>query len=65
MDKFVVVQRKRKRSSLRERDFCKRYRNDTSSCSEFASQVFSSENYIGNFVGVSLTDADRRKVLIV
>ena len=60
MDKFVVVQRKRKRSSSRERDFCKR---DTSSCSECASHVFSSENYIGNFVGVPLTDADRRKVL--
>jgi len=28
-----------------------------------ASQVFSSENDIGNFVGVPLTDADRRKVL--
>jgi len=26
MDKFVVVQRKRKRSSSRERDFCKRDR---------------------------------------
>jgi len=33
MDKFVVVQRKRKRSSSRERDFCKRDRNDTSSFS--------------------------------
>ena len=64
MDKFVVVQRKRKRSSSRERDFCKRDRNDTSSCSEFASQVFSCENDIGNFVGVPLTDADRRKVLL-
>jgi len=64
MDKFVVVQHKQKRSSSRERDFCKRDRNGTSSCSEFASQVyFSSENYIGNFVGVPLTDADRRKVL--
>jgi len=63
MDKFVVVQRKRKRSSSRERDFCKRDRNDTSSYSKSASQVFSSENYIGNFVGVPLTDADRRKVL--
>jgi len=63
MDKFVVVQRKRKRSSSRERDFCKRDRNDTSSCSESASQVFSSENDIGNFIGVPLTDADRRKVL--
>jgi len=63
MDKFVVVQRKRKRSSSRKRDFCKRDRNDTSSCSESASQVFSSENDIGNFVGVPLTDADRRKVL--
>jgi len=30
---------------------------------ESASQVFSSENGIGNFVGVPLTDADRRKVL--
>jgi len=59
MDKFVVVQRKRKRSSSRERDFCKRDRNDTSSCSESSSQVFSSENDIGNFVGVPLTDADR------
>jgi len=29
-----------------------------------ASQVFSSEYDIGNFVGVSLTDADRRKVLL-
>ena len=47
----------------RERDFCKRDRNDTSSCSESASQVFSSENDIGNFVGVHLTDSDRRKVL--
>ena len=63
MDKFVVVQRKRKRSSSRERDFCKRDRNGTSSCSESASQVYSSENDIGNFVGVPLTDADRRKVL--
>jgi len=63
MDKFVVVQRKRKRSSSRERDFCKRERNDTSSCSTSASQVFSSENDIGNFVGPPLTDADRRKVL--
>jgi len=43
IDKFVVVQRKRKRRSSRERDFCKRDRNDTSSCSESASQVFSSE----------------------
>jgi len=42
MDKFVFVQRKRKSSSSRERDFCKRDRNDTSSCSESASQVFSS-----------------------
>jgi len=63
MDKFVIVQRKQKRSSSRERDFCKRDRNDTSSCSESASQVFNSENDIGNFVGVPLTDADRRKVL--
>ena len=63
MDKFVVVQRKRKRNSSRERDFCKRVRNDTSSCSESASQLLSSENDIGNFVGVPLTDADRRKVL--
>jgi len=63
MDKFVVVQRKQKRSSSRERDFCKRDRNDTSSCSESASQVFSSENDIGDFIGVPLTDADRRKVL--
>ena len=62
MGKFVVVQRKRKRSSSRERDFCKRDRNDTSSCSESASQVFSNENDIGNFVGVPLTDADRRNV---
>ena len=62
MDKFVVVQRKRKRSSSRERDFCKRDRNDTSSYSESVSQVFSNENDIGNFVGVPLTDADRRKV---
>ena len=52
MDKFVVVPRKRKRSSSRERNFCKRDRNDTSSCSESASQVFSSENNIGDFVGV-------------
>ena len=63
IDKFVVVQRKQKRSSSRERDFCKRDRNDTSSCSDSASQVFSSENDSGNFVGVRLTDADRRKVL--
>jgi len=63
IDKFVVVQRKQKRSSSRERNFCKRNRNDTSSCSESASQVLSSENDIGNFVGVSLTDADRRRVL--
>ena len=63
MDKFVVVQCKRKRSSSRERDFCKRDRNDTSSCSESASQVFSSENDISNFVGDPLTDADWRKVL--
>ena len=27
MDKFVVVQRERKRSSTRERDFCKRDKN--------------------------------------
>ena len=46
-----------------ERDFFKRDRNDTSSCSESASQVFSSENDIRNFVRVPLTDADRRKVL--
>jgi len=65
MDKFVVVQRKRKRSSSRERDFCKRDRKDTSSFSESASQVFSSENDIGNFVGVSLSNADRRKVLFI
>ena len=58
MDKSVVVQRNRKRSSSRERDFCKRDRNDTSSCSESASQVFSSENDIGNFVGFPLTDVD-------
>jgi len=63
MDKFAVVQRKRKSSSSREWDFCKRDRNDASSCSESASQVFSSENDIGNFVGVPLTDADWRKVL--
>jgi len=63
MDKFVVEQPKRKRSLSRERDFCKRDRNDTSSCSESASQVFSSENDIGNFIGVPLTDADRRKAL--
>ena len=61
--KFVVVQRKRKRSSSREGDFRKRDINDTSSCSESASQVFSSENDIGSLVGVPLTDADRRKVL--
>jgi len=63
MDTFVFVQRKWERSSSRERDFCGRDRNDTSSCSESASQVFSGENDIGNFVGVPLTDADRRKVL--
>jgi len=63
MDKFVVVQRKRKRSWSRERDFCKRDRNDNSSCSESDSQAFSSENDIGKFVGVPLTDADRRKLL--
>ena len=63
MYKFVVVQRKRKRNSSRERDFCKKDRNDISSCSESASQVFSSENDIGNFVVVLLTDADRQKVL--
>ena len=63
MDKFVVVQRKQKRSSSRERDFCKRDRNDTRSCSESTSQVFSSENGIGNFAGVPMADADRRKVL--
>jgi len=33
MDKFVVVQRKRKSSSSRERDFCKGDRKDTSSFS--------------------------------
>jgi len=49
--------------SSRERDFCKRGSNDTSSCSESSSQVFSSENYIGKFVGIPLTDDDRRKVL--
>jgi len=63
MDKFVVVQRKRKRSSSRERDFCKGDRNDTHSCSESASQALSSENDIGHFVGLPLTDADRGKVL--
>jgi len=46
-----------------ENETCKRDRNDTSSCPESASQVLSSENDIGNFVGVRLTDADRRKVL--
>jgi len=61
MDTFVVVQRKRKRSS--SKDFCKRDRNDTSSCSESASQVFSCENAINNFLGVALTDAERRMVL--
>jgi len=65
MDTFVVVQRKRKRSSSRERDFCKTERNDPSSSSESASQVFSSENDIGSFVGVPLTDADRRRVLFI
>jgi len=59
MDKFVVVQRKRKRSSSRESNFCKRDKNDTSSCLESASRVFSSENDIGNFVGVPLTEVDR------
>ena len=63
MDKFVVVQRKQKRSSSRERDFCKSDRNHTRSCSESTSQVFSSENGIGNFAGVPMADADRRKVL--
>ena len=63
LDKFVVAQRKRKRRSSRGRYFCKGDRNDTSSRSESASRVFSSENDIGNFVGVPLTDADRRKVL--
>jgi len=63
MDKFVVVQRKRKRSSSRDRKFCKRDRNDIRSCSESASQVFSRESDIGNFVGVPLTDIDRRTVL--
>jgi len=63
MYKFVAVQRKQKRSLSRERDFCKIDRNDTSSCSEYASQVFSSENKIGNFVGVPLTDADLGRVL--
>jgi len=63
MDKFVFVQRKRKRTSSKERKFCKRDRNDTSSSSESASQVFSRGNDIGNFVGVPPTDADRRKVL--
>jgi len=58
MDKLAVVQR-----SSRERGFCKRDRNDTSSCSESASQVISSENDIGNFVGIPLTDANRRKIL--
>ena len=46
--------------SSRERDFCKRGSNDTSSCSESSSQC---ENYIGKFVGIPLTDDDRRKVL--
>ena len=63
MVKFVVVQRKQKRSSSRKRDFCKRDRNETSSFSESASQVFSSENNICNFVGVHLNDADRRRAL--
>jgi len=43
MDKFVVVQRKRKRSSSRERDYCQGDRNDTSSFSASANQVFRSE----------------------
>ena len=46
-----------------EKETYKRGRNDTSSCSKSASQVFSGKNDIGNFVGVPLTDADRRKVL--
>ena len=46
-----------------EKETCKRDRNDTSSCSESANQVFSSKNDIGNFLGGPLTDADRRKVL--
>ena len=46
-----------------EKETFARDRNDNSSCSESAKQAFSSENDIGNFVGVPLTDADRRKVL--
>ena len=46
-----------------EKETCNRDRNDTISCSESASQVFGSENDIGNFLGLLLTDADRRKVL--
>jgi len=42
-----------------EKQACKRGRNDTSSCSESASQVLSSENDIDNFVGVPLIDADQ------
>jgi len=65
MDRFLVVQRKRKRNSSRESDFCKRDRNDTTSCSESASQVFSSEKDIGNFVGVPwLMLIDERYCLI-
>jgi len=59
MDKFVVAKRKQKRRLSRERDFCKRDGNGTSSCSESASQVFSSEIDIGKIAGVPLTDADR------
>ena len=36
MDKFVIVQRKRKRSSSRERDFCKRDRNSVATARVFS-----------------------------
>ena len=61
-DKFVAVQRKRKRSSSRERDFCKREKWHKLLL-RVCRQVFSSENDIGNFIGVPLTDPDRRKLL--
>jgi len=42
--------------------FAKQIEMTLSRAQESASQVFSSENDIGNFVGVPLSDADRRKV---
>jgi len=46
-----------------KKTFAKEIEMTLARAQESASQVFSSESDIGNFVGVLLTDADRRKVL--